>query len=989
MFCAFPCLPAPYLQIARSTPTALIDSELFSSDIVLEDLLFTVNCIQCFLPDVVSIGAITEVLLHAAPQGPALIVTVLANLPEQFSEVVSVLAQAGGGGSNENGHGPWTAARREEALHSICLLAPHHTAYVRELLLSRRVLPRLIVRLTLDLCKDTISFLSGLLPDRTLWPWLVGFLRRDDTGLAAKMYTMLVGYNTRPFDDVTAMASLARLYCALMSSADTKLTLGSSEIDTVAVVDFLTAKRAASPTAARMIRLSLCAFASCPALNTPERSEVVTAWLSGLLDDSATRKADAGEAYAEMLLLMAVHFQAGNMKAVADLVRGTLGFHLDLPIESLKRLGGLFTAVFPHKALAPLAVAVAVTPALHAGMRGFLPAHCVHHALRSRIFVMQQVQPKDWILQQVLAASPDHRVHPLLPLLVQGLADFATEPQGTALSGNDKTPRQEHLALCMIPLHAIGEDALAECFKTGSTVAQVLMLLYVLTYNSAVDARTQRLRKFPRANAPATPPKYGSTLLEVLPIKRLLMATEVNQAQYSDVFSPLLSLVAVQYPELLDASALVRAEEQHTDSPSANQPTAHHGAGGDGATDDSGGRAAPALDIDCAAKGAAALVELQRLAQLPADRLRAFAPTLVNTVLPQMLKKGTHRRIQAVFCSLWERLNLSMPRTLWLLTVRCLQGTSHQHGVQELSHDDLISDPLLVLRCDRRAFSLPDVLKIILVVLKGYMDASQATLASRCTLSNAGSSDLMAQMDGANTGAPEDALNGAVKAPTPEERNEFLSTLVMTQDAAVVQMLFELCLSLAGSGGSGGNADRLDESTAAGGHATEAGANVDVGMLQEVRIVICSFVHQLFIANPLLLKLVHFQGYNPNLLPVFAVGIPSMHICIGFLAELLVQPALHQQIFAVQLAGQLAKRYPIPEMLQAARTTVGKMHELANANVETRDAFFRPTLPSLVHLCTAFPLLCESVIELLLKVLSVARAHIAVHCHVEAAHGSE
>ena len=58
------------------------------------------------------------------------------------------------------------------------------------------------------------------------------------------------------------------------------------------------------------------------------------------------------------------------------------------------------------------------------------------------------------------------------------------------------------------------------------------------------------------------------------------------------------------------------------------------------------------------------------------------------------------------------------------------------------------------------------------------------------------------------------------------------------------------------------------------------------------------------------------------------------------------------------------------------------MHELANADVATRDAFFRPTLRSLVHLCTAFPLLCESVIELLLKVLAVTRGHAAVHGHL-------
>ena len=864
---------------------------------MLEDLLCAINCIQCFLPSIVSIETIIDVLLHAAVDGPALVVTVLANLPEHYTQFVSVLAQTSQGNN-------WLTKRREDALRNICLLAPYHTPYVRELLIARKALPRLILRLTLDLCKDTIPFLSGLLPDRTLWLWLVGFLRKDDTGLATQMYGMLVEYNTHVFADVTSMASLARLYCALMSSADPKLT----QIDdtyTNSVVAFLTEKRAASPTAARMIQLSLCAFASCPALNTADRSEAVTEWLGNLLDDRAKFTNGAGETYAEMLLLMAVHFQAGNMKAVAELVRDTLGFHIDLPIESLRRLGNIFTNVFPHSTLAPLAVTVAVSPSMHAGMRGYLPAHCVHHALRSRIFVMQQVQPSDWILQQVLAAAPNQRVHPLLPSLVQGLADFATEPQGTALSGNEKTPRQEHLALCTVPLHTIEEQVLAECFKTGSMVAQVLMLLYILTYNSSADARTQRLLKFPRPNAPATPPKYAATLLEQLPIKRLLMATEANQAQFSDVFPLLLSLVAVQYPELLDANALVFIEEQHTASAGQHTiaststalppSTAGHSNQMDASQD--GGAAAPELNIDCSANGTAALSELHRLAQLPTEQLQTYAPALVHAVLPQLLKEGAQRRILAVYAGLWERLNAVMPRTLWLWTVRCMQAWEHQQ--QELSHDDLIADPLLVMRCDRRVFGCPDILKMMLAVLKGYMDASQASLSSRCTLSSAGAVDPLAQLAGS---APEDLHDPALKVPTTDERNEFLSTLVMTQNAAVVQMLFELCLSP-----SQDVADAMG--TAADGTGVSGGdTGVDVGMLQEVRIVICSFVHQLFISNPLLLKLVHFQGYNPRLLGIFAIGIPSMHICIGFLAELLVQPSPHQQIFAVQLAGQLSKR---------------------------------------------------------------------------------
>lgn len=86
---------------------------------------------------------------------------------------------------------------------------------------------------------------------------------------------------------------------------------------------------------------------------------------------------------------------------------------------------------------------------------------------------------------------------------------------------------------------------------------------------------------------------------------------------------------------------------------------------------------------------------------------------------------------------------------------------------------------------------------------------------------------------------------------------------------------------------------------------------------------VCRFVHQSFIATPLLIKLVHFQGYPLAVLPIAVegvtaaascllrvwwvltsrlcddaarAGIPSMHACLDFLPELLQQHHLEQQV---------------------------------------------------------------------------------------------
>ena len=53
---------------------------------------------------------------------------------------------------------------------------------------------------------------------------------------------------------------------------------------------------------------------------------------------------------------------------------------------------------------------------------------------------------------------------------------------------------------------------------------------------------------------------------------------------------------------------------------------------------------------------------------------------------------------------------------------------------------------------------------------------------------------------------------------------------------------------------------------------------------------------QVFIAEPEMVKLVHFQGYPEQLLPVVVAGVPSMHICLKFIPELVTQPDTQKQV---------------------------------------------------------------------------------------------
>lgn len=105
------------------------------------------------------------------------------------------------------------------------------------------------------------------------------------------------------------------------------------------------------------------------------------------------------------------------------------------------------------------------------------------------------------------------------------------------------------------------------------------------------------------------------------------------------------------------------------------------------------------------------------------------------------------------------------------------------------------------------------------------------------------------------------------------------------------------------------------------------------------------------------------QGYPQALLPLTVAGIPSIHICLDFIPELLAQPQLEKQvkppplvfflalnhrlalgqhscfskstcvfmfpqIFAIQLLSYLCTQYALPKSLSVARLAISVMGTL-------------------------------------------------------------
>merc|ERR1719295_1585565 len=290
--------------------------------------------------------------------------------------------------------------------------------------------------------------------------------------------------------------------------------------------------------------------------------------------------------------------------------------------------------------------------------------------------------------------------------------------------------------------------------------------------------------------------------------------------------------------------------------------------------------------------------------------------------LKEVLDPSTPQQVQELFNRVWFRLNAVFPRKLWALTANHL---NHVSGIRKMiMQDDLVIDPLTVLRCDKRVFQCAPILEVVLYMVRGCLAASRTQLTRHI-------------QDNPIVTTPINSAAAGHTVTNDMEREELKNALIATQESAAVQIIIEAGLMPPSAAG-GGDTSEGDESV------TNNKDNV-----KEVRLI-CSFLHESFIADPNLAKLVHFQGYPLELLPVTVAGVPSMHICLDFAPELLSQPDVEKQAFAVDLVSHLCVQYALPKSYSIARLAVNTLSTLLtgeqkNDNSDATNYFIQKIEP--------------------------------------------
>eukprot|EP00053_Salpingoeca_punica_P013014 m.117110 g.117110 ORF g.117110 m.117110 type:complete len:683 (-) comp16088_c0_seq1:419-2467(-) len=644
---------------------------------------------------------------------------------------------------------------------------------------------------------------------------------------------------------------------------------------------------------------------------------------------------------AETLLLVAVHFHMGNLQAIADIVRSTLGLRMQVRTESLKRMQELFVGlVLTEDVLATKAIAVRVTRGLSANTKGVLPIHCVFHLVQSRAFIKHSVDPSAWICDQLLNASSSEPIHSVLPALLQSYADLSLDPVGSIASGNVLVPRPEEVQSLFAagPMARIPEQKVSQMLKAASHSVQALVLFYVLSFNTLLKKRfLSPVTLLPESFT--YPQAYSQQLLDSIPVKEILLHMDTHRALYGHFYPLLYSLIASEFPELFWVGTLLLEEDAVARRALSCGRSSDSSSTVFAASPSSSMPHAPSLaHLDLVHRPSAAALHLEALRSMPLLDLAAHADALATHVLPQLLVRGVSRQLHDLVLLLWRDLNAVVPRRLWLLTLASLQ--SHETDAVALTHQQLANDPLTVLRVRPEALRCPALVEMLLVMLKAYLISSQSTYA-----------DVASE---AKRAKPDNRDFAA-------ETDELMRTMSLSQMSAVVQILLELC--------SEAQQNRLVAME-------EPGATCDKADLLAIRKTVCSFIHQLYLADPALVKVVHFQGYETDLLPMAVALIPSMHVCFDFAAELVNHEKEESQVFGIQMVAALSERYPLPKALEVAREILGRLHTMVHLNSHLKAASpLRMALPSVVPLCRAFPLIAGPVFDLLLKIRQIEQTH--------------
>lgn len=471
-------------------------------------------------------------------------------------------------------------------------------------------------------------------------------------------------------------------------------------------------------------------------------------------------------------------------------------------------------------------------------MVGFLPVHCIFQLLKNRAFIKYKVPIKNWIFKQICNSIAP--LNTVWPSLIETYVNSIILPsiKATDTYSNEPISEEDLNSVFDYKIYSLeNEDTMKsdEDEPTCILTTQILLAYYTLLYEDV------RLSQNKNMSPDKQVKKYSSSLISKIPLFYLLQEAKSNEDKYGCIFPSLLKLIATHYSHLCLVPDWFSTEKKdHFSISSINQFNQAQ------IIEKEKRRLIQAIEL--LDRDASYFVKtFDHLLELPRKAIWPLAEVFIDK-LCLFVSPDLDKSVMFKVKEFWWRLNSIFPSKLRVMTINSL--SQNKFKFDKLNWEDIVKDPLLVLKCNELVFICPELMEIILHILQSFLIASRTYFAHH-----------LLELPSKNLDEDKD-------------REELRIALIQTQESCAIQILLEACLEKPEIV----NDEKLNRK------------------LKEVQKLICTHLHQVFISDPTLAKLIHFQGYDSSLLNLVVSKIPSMHICLDFIPELLGQPDINKQV---------------------------------------------------------------------------------------------
>ncbi|PVU90251.1 hypothetical protein BB561_004960 [Smittium simulii] len=276
------------------------------------------------------------------------------------------------------------------------------------------------------------------------------------------------------------------------------------------------------------------------------------------------------------------------------------------------------------------------------------------------------------------------------------------------------------------------------------------------------------------------------------------------------------------------------------------------------------------------------------------------------------------------FFSAWEILFDLNPASTAISVINAISFIDKYPHYAKHSIQELWANPLIMFNCNSFTFKYPQIATIFLATLKFFL--------------------LMSRNKYLNNYAKNSSLDRFLTF-----KKENLNTLLYLQESSAIQILIEI-VSLSDKNSFLNNNDPSRDL---------------------IKKKIYEFIHQQYIDQKIMLKLICFQTYDHSLISEMVINVPSIHACTDFLPELIIQPCLKQMIFGVELAGHLFQFYPLLKNESMAKEVIlphiiSSLKSFVAGVYEKQDIFtINILLSSLIRIAFVFPVILSSTVLML------------------------